>query len=81
MKKRKVLKAALAAVAILAIAGPQGGLRAQPAETGPKVGEMAPNFSLAGATRYGVLRDQIALENYKGNTVVLAFFFRARSRG
>jgi peroxiredoxin Q/BCP len=81
MKKRKVLKAAVAAMAVLALAGPKGGLRAQPAETGPKVGEMAPNFSLMGATRYGILRDQIALENYKGNTVVLAFFFKARTKG
>jgi peroxiredoxin len=42
---------------------------------------MAPDFSLAGATRYGILRDQIALSNYRGNTVVLAFFFKARTRG
>ena len=51
------------------------------AETGPKVGDMAPNFELGGATRYGILRDQIKLENYRGNTVVLAFFFKARTRG
>lgn len=53
----------------------------QAAETGPKVGDMAPDFALAGATRYGLLRDQVTLANYRGNTVVLAFFFKARTRG
>lgn len=55
--------------------------RAQQAETGPKVGDMAPDFTLGGATRYGILRDQVKLSNYRGNTVVLAFFFKARTRG
>ena len=53
----------------------------QPAEVGPRVGDVAPDFSLTGATRYGILRDQIKLSNYRGNTVVLAFFFKARTRG
>jgi hypothetical protein len=57
------------------------GLRAQQPETGPKVGDMAPDFALAGATRYGILRDQLKLSTYRGNTVVLAFFFKARTRG
>ena len=51
---------------------------------GPKVlevGEMAPDFELAGATRYGVLRDPVKLSDYRGKTVVLAFFFRVRTRG
>lgn len=46
-----------------------------------EVGVDAPDFALAGATRYGVLRNQVRLSDYKGKTVVLAFFFRARSRG
>ena len=45
------------------------------------IGEDAPEFTLPGATRYGVLRDQISLSDYRGETVVLAFFFRARTRG
>lgn len=65
--------------AMLALAPAYG--HAQQAETGPKVGDMAPDFELSGATRYGILRDQIKLQNYRGNTVVLAFFFRARTRG
>ncbi len=45
------------------------------------VGEMAPDFEMAGATRYGVLAEPIKLSDYRGETVVLAFFFRARTRG
>ena len=45
------------------------------------VGEVAPDFSLPGATRYGILQDQIQLSDLKGEVVVLAFFFRARTRG
>ncbi len=46
-----------------------------------EVGEMAPDFELIGSTRYGTLRDPVRLSHYKGKTVVLAFFFRARTRG
>jgi hypothetical protein len=77
---RRSRMAGLLSSAMLALAVP-GWLRAQQAETGPKVGEMAPDFALGGATRYGVLRDQIKLSTYRGNTVVLAFFFKARTRG
>lgn len=45
------------------------------------VGEMAPDFALPGATRYGVLEEPIRLSDYRGETVVLAFFFRVRTRG
>jgi hypothetical protein len=45
------------------------------------IGEVAPNFSLPGATRYGILQDPIQLSDLKGEVVVLAFFFRARTRG
>jgi thioredoxin-dependent peroxiredoxin len=48
---------------------------------GPAVGTEAPDFALAGATRYGLLRDQIRLRDYRGQTVVLAFFFKARTKG
>ena len=46
-----------------------------------EVGAVAPDFALPGATRHGVLRDPVRLSDYKGKTVVLAFFFRARTRG
>ncbi len=46
-----------------------------------EVGATAPDFAVPGATRYGVLKDQIHLSDFKGKTVVLAFFFKARTRG
>ena len=45
------------------------------------VGEMAPDFAIPGATRYGVLQDPVRLSDLRGEVVVLAFFFRARTRG
>jgi len=45
------------------------------------VGEMAPDFELPGATRFGVLNEPVRLSDFRGETVVLAFFFRARTRG
>jgi thioredoxin-dependent peroxiredoxin len=73
-------RAATAALA-LALIAPIGAVAAQQVETGPKVGDVAPDFALGGATRFGILRDQIKLSDYKGNTVVLAFFFKARTKG
>ncbi|GBD31654.1 MAG: hypothetical protein KatS3mg081_1389 [Gemmatimonadales bacterium] len=46
-----------------------------------EIGAVAPDFALPGATRYGVLKEPIRLSDFKGKTVVLAFFFRARTRG
>lgn len=45
------------------------------------IGQPAPDFTLVGATRYGVLRDSVRLSSLRGQTVVLAFFYRARSKG
>jgi peroxiredoxin Q/BCP len=70
-------------VAALLAAG-AGAVRAQtPAPTSPplEVGAAAPDFALRGATRFGLLRDPVRLSDYRGKTVVLAFFFRARTRG
>ena len=80
MRNRYAGVAAAAALLVLAA----GGLRAQqPAQepAGPRVGDVAPDFELPGATRYGLLRDPIRLSDYRGQTVVLAFFFQARTRG
>jgi hypothetical protein len=73
-------------MAVAALAGTAGVTRAQqpaPATTPPPldVGASAPDFALPGATRYGVLRDPVRLSDLHGKTVVLAFFFRARTRG
>jgi len=45
------------------------------------VGEMAPDIQVNGATRHGVLSSPVKLSDLRGETVVLAFFFRARSGG
>jgi peroxiredoxin Q/BCP len=52
-----------------------------PASTLLKVGDMAPDFSLVGTTRYGVLANPVKLSDYRGETVILAFFFRVRTPG
>jgi peroxiredoxin Q/BCP len=44
-------------------------------------GAAAPDFALPGATRYGVLRTPVHLSDFKGKTVVLAFFYKARTKG
>jgi hypothetical protein len=52
-----------------------------PVVAGPQVGDVAPDFALPGATRYGLLKDSVRPSDYRGRTVVLAFFFRARTKG
>jgi len=54
-----------------------------PAGTTPplEVGAVAPDFTLPGATRYGLLAKPVHLSDFKGKTVVLAFFFKARTSG
>jgi hypothetical protein len=48
---------------------------------GPAVGDVAPDFALTGATRYGVLKTPVRLSDFRGRTVVLAFFAQARTKG
>ena len=72
------LMAGAALVAAATTAGAQ-----QPAPELPtlEVGQPAPDFTLTGATRFGVLKDPVRLSSLRGKTVVLAFFFKARTRG
>jgi AhpC/TSA family len=75
--------AALAVGAAVLAASPRGAA-AQDAPAVPEplaVGAVAPEFSLPGATRHGVLAEPVTLSEYAGKTVVLSFFFRARTRG
>ena len=76
---RRLLMAAAVAGAVLI--GAPDGATAQEADGLIEVGAMAPDFALTGATRHGVLQDQVRLSDYRGETVVLAFFFRVRTRG
>ena len=51
-----------------------------PAPTPLAVGTMAPDFTLPAATRAGA-SGTVHLADLKGKTVVLAFFYKARTRG
>ena len=52
-----------------------------PIPAGPRIGQPAPDFALAGASRYGLLKTPVRLSDYRGSTVVLAFFYQARTKG
>lgn len=52
-----------------------------PRDVSIEVGAPAPDISLAGATREGVLPQPLRLQDFRGQTVVLAFFFKARTPG
>ena len=76
------LAAGLAATVVGAAVAQQPSAPAAPAPPPPlEVGTVAPDFTLPGATRFGALRAPIRLSDFKGKTVVLAFFFKARTRG
>ena len=76
------IAAGLAATIVAAAAAQQPAAPAAPAGPPPlEVGTVAPDFTLPGATRFGALRAPIRLSDFKGKTVVLAFFFKARTRG
>jgi peroxiredoxin Q/BCP len=80
---RSVPRLAGSCVAALLLASPATAQPQQPAAqpVGLAVGEAAPDFRMSGATRYGVLRDSIRLSDFRGQTVVLAFFPKARTKG
>lgn len=73
-------KATLLAAALIASAG-IASAQAPAAEVGPKVGDVAPDFTLPGATIEGVTKAPVSLSQFKGQTVVVAFFPKARTRG
>ena len=76
------MRRSLIALAFVAAASASAQQPAAPAEwKAPAVGSLAPDFSLPGATRYGTLKDPVSLSTYRGRTVVLAFFFKARTKG
>ena len=59
-----------------------GFLAAQAVQSGSplQVGAVAPDFTLPSATSAGVGKP-VRLSDFKGQTVVLAFFFKARTGG
>jgi len=48
---------------------------------GPQVGDMAPDFSLPGASKAGVMEKALRLADFRGQTVVISFFPKARTKG
>ena len=75
----------IATAASLVTAG-QVGLAQQPVPLpatipGPAVNDVAPDFTLVGADKYGLLKTPVRLSDYRGRTVVLAFFYQARTKG
>lgn len=72
------------AAALISAAGAAHGQQSAavaPAASGPGVNDVAPDFSLSGSTRYGLLKTPVRLSDYRGQTVVLAFFYQARTKG
>ena len=61
--------------------GQQPAAAAPAPAAGPGINDVAPDFSLGGATRYGLLKTPVTLSDYRGRTVVLAFFYQARTKG
>lgn len=51
------------------------------AAQGPAVGDVAPNWTLTVATSSGVAPTPVSLESFRGKTVVMAFFPKARTSG
>ena len=45
------------------------------------VGDSAPDFALTGATAQGVSTEPVRLSDFRGQTVVIAFFYKARTKG
>lgn len=79
---RHVLALSLLLPALPLAIGAQQQQAAAPAQpAGLAVGTMAPDFTIPGATRFGTLAEPIRLSDFRGQTVVLAFFPRARTRG
>ena len=48
---------------------------------GPQVGDMAPDFSLPGASKAGVREKALRLSDFRGQVVVISFFPKARTKG
>lgn len=76
---KRILAAGMLAASLVAVA-PADGSAQQPQDF-LAVGTAAPAVSFTGATRYGMLAEPVRLDQFLGQTVVVAFFFRARTPG
>ncbi len=82
LHRNATVAATILTIAISAVGAqtPAASAVAQP-ETGPRVGDTAPDFTLAGATKDGVTGMTVTLSKFRGQTVVVAFFPKARTNG
>jgi hypothetical protein len=71
--KAAVLALALAAAAPVALAAQDS--------IPLKVGDVAPDFALRAATMTGVASSPVKLSDFRDQTVVIAFFYKARTKG
>ncbi len=78
LARTRITTLAFAAASFAAL-GTAEGQTATP--SAPGLNDVAPDFSLSGATRYGLLKTPVRLSDYRGRTVVLAFFYQARTKG
>lgn len=76
---RRALRVAILSIGVVSVTLAQA--PGAPAASVPAVGSMAPDFSLPGATRYGLLASPVKLSDFRGKTVVIAFFYQARTKG
>ncbi|MEE8361125.1 MAG: hypothetical protein V3R71_03170 [Gemmatimonadales bacterium] len=63
-----------------ALLSPRAALLAQ-GDAALEVGVEAPAFALPGATAEGMAPELVGLSDFEGKTVVLAFFFKVRTKG
>lgn len=75
---KPLLAAACAASLLTAAPTP---VAAQQKPTPLAIGDTAPDFTLPAATRDGILPLPAKLRDFRGQTVVLAFFYKARTGG
>ena len=66
-----------AVVAVVLLAATAARAMAQ----GPQIGDVAPDFTLKGSTKDGLLAKPVHLADFKGQTVVIAFFPKSRTKG
>lgn len=85
---RRTSLAALLAAGTALVAGPRPAVAQAVATTAVaapttllNVGDVAPDFALPAATRYGRLMGPVRLADLKGQTIVIAFFYKARTKG
>ena len=82
MKHRSSLLYLMGLLAFASAAGAQQPAPPPPDTTGlPKIGDIAPDFAFKPITSDGLATKPARLSDYKGQTVVLWFFIKARTRG